>query len=320
ITEEEFNTFEEMTVGSSTPAAKTGAKRAQDESHIDSPPTAPATASTSPTPKPNVSQAPESKIARISVNLIDSPAHTLSGVDLVNANPAKRMSEPFQSRMNHTNSIMSSFILASRLYAKKTLRDSEFMESAVDVDQLPRFIKFVPNFRDEPNYAAFQFPVLRHANAHNQEGRHIPWSGDFVFQLHSARASIVLHTIAKDQFCKSNLTTDEGARVDKVLVVVGAIIAGTIPKNSEVPFDIPKRVLPVTKSLENQGYLTPLDLGIKELGPWKPFVRKLLRTVHDELLRVLRLLDELPRDYYHRELESLLERMGIQDVDRRTDT
>ncbi|KAJ3056926.1 hypothetical protein HDU99_007350, partial [Rhizoclosmatium hyalinum] len=63
----------------------------------------------------------------------------------------------------------------------------------------------------------------------------------------------------------------------------------------------------------------PLDLGIKELGPWKPYVRRLLRTIHDELLRVLRLLDELPSAYY-RDLESLLDRMGEQEVDRRTDT
>ncbi|ORY33584.1 hypothetical protein BCR33DRAFT_723160 [Rhizoclosmatium globosum] len=218
------------------------------------------------------------KFARLTSVLLDSPAHAENG-------------------MMHTATVISSLLLSTKYYIK--LNAPALINSSLDLSHLPSLVLGVRNFWVSPTHSAHLFPVLRDSSAHIGE-HHVPWGSDFECLLRTAQASIVLHCIAGDSECFRTLSTNQGSRVDKILITL--VLACL-------------KLEPVLPAFQIQGFLVPHDLGLMPLGLLKVGLRRCLTGVKVGLIRFLKALKMSP---VQQDLESLLKRTGGLKVDKRS--
>ncbi|KAJ3279468.1 hypothetical protein HDU79_000576, partial [Rhizoclosmatium sp. JEL0117] len=304
ITQEEFE--------STTSEVQTsGIKRSQSQMH--SPPTVPVASSTSPVFN---SQTPSHKRTKLARTLADSPPHAIGGANPFHILAIKRQSESHRDRMQHTSTICSEFLLATKHYIEFNCKLSPV---SADLNKLPQYMKDIPNFREAPNYCYFLYTIIRDSSAHVGQG-HVFWGSDFVFFLRAAQTSICLHTIAKDPLCKSKLSTSQGQRVDKVLVQVGTTYKDAVTtKKGQTNFLGLTRPVSIESVIQSQMFLLPVDLGTMPMAIFRESVDAGLILLKRELLIMLEKWDELP-SRSNRNLPGLLDAMGALHVDKRNDT
>ncbi|KAJ3290931.1 hypothetical protein HDU79_002845 [Rhizoclosmatium sp. JEL0117] len=252
------------------------------------------------------------KIASLSLNLQDSPAHSLGGLNPWHPNPTFRHSESHRDRLYHSQKVCTEVLLAVKFKIRSDSKPDERINTSLDLSAMARLIRDVPR-----NFPHGILSIVRNSAAHVGI-QDVPWGSDFECVYRTSQASMLLHFMAKDPHCIRNLTTDEGGRVDKLFVHAVVKQKKAIMNDEERPeFQSPIRNESVASCYERQDFLTVLDLGKQPLQVFVVGFKAILADIRTSIRRTFSELKiSVPKG--SGDLGSLLHRISDVYVDKQT--